>query len=37
MIYEGPNLLKEINHGLLQLLERDGLSHITEAIGADHR
>jgi len=34
-IYEGPGLVKRINRGLLQLLERDGFKRITEAIGAD--
>lgn len=37
LIYKGPTLLKEINNGLLRLLQRDGLRHISEAVGADHR
>jgi dihydroorotate dehydrogenase len=36
-IYEGPHVLRKINHGLVELLKRDGFTHITEAIGADHR
>lgn len=35
MIYEGPQLINEINRGLMELLERDGYKHISEAIGAD--
>ncbi len=34
-IYEGPGAVKRINRGLLRLLERDGLSHISEAVGRD--
>jgi dihydroorotate dehydrogenase len=32
-VYEGPGAVKRINRGLLRLLERDGLSNITEAVG----
>jgi dihydroorotate dehydrogenase len=35
LIYEGPGLAGRINRGLLRLLEDDGLSDITAAIGAD--
>lgn len=34
-IYEGPGAVKRINKGLLRLLERDGLNHISEAVGMD--
>jgi dihydroorotate dehydrogenase len=34
MIFEGPQLISEINFGLVDLLERDGFSHISEAIGS---
>lgn len=34
-IYEGPGAVKRINQGLLKLLERDGLKHITAAVGVD--
>jgi dihydroorotate dehydrogenase len=34
-IYEGPGAVKRINRGLLKLIERDGLSHISQAVGAD--
>ena len=36
-IYEGPGAVKRINKGLLRLLERDGLKHISEAVGRDVR
>ncbi len=35
LIYHGPYIVYEINKGLLALLEQDGFSHITEAIGVD--
>jgi len=34
MIYEGPQLVAQINMGLEELLKRDGHKHISEAIGA---
>ena len=34
-IYEGPGAVKRINKGLLRLLQRDGLKHISEAVGRD--
>ncbi|MBW7477711.1 quinone-dependent dihydroorotate dehydrogenase [Paenibacillus oenotherae] len=37
LIYKGPELLREMAQGLKERLRRDGLRHITEAIGADHR
>lgn len=37
MIYNGPQLISEINHGLVELLEKDGYSNITQAIGAFHK
>lgn len=36
LIYKGPGLLRELNYGLLQLLQRDGYTHISQAVGADH-
>ncbi|MEF3302606.1 quinone-dependent dihydroorotate dehydrogenase [Paenibacillus sp. GYB003] len=33
LIYKGPGLLRELNEGLLELLRRDGFSHISEAVG----
>ncbi len=35
MVYEGPGLIKKINKGLIELLERDGFESISQAIGAD--
>jgi len=35
LIYRGPILVKEINKGLSILLEKDGFSNISEAIGSD--
>ncbi|MNJ57993.1 Dihydroorotate dehydrogenase [compost metagenome] len=37
LIYEGPEVNREVHRGLLDLLRRDGFSHISEAVGADHR
>lgn len=34
MIYEGPQVVSHINHGLAQLLQRDGLT-LAEAVGKD--
>ena len=36
LIYEGPTIVGRINRGLVELLQRDGLSHITEAVGVGH-
>ena len=36
LIYNGPKMIKEINEGLTKLIEADGYSNITEAIGADY-
>ncbi|HUD07631.1 MAG TPA: quinone-dependent dihydroorotate dehydrogenase [Candidatus Saccharimonadales bacterium] len=35
MIYEGPQLIGKINHDLVELLHRDGFSHVSQAIGVD--
>lgn len=35
LVYSGLSLASEIAHGLDELLERDGLSNVTEAIGLD--
>lgn len=35
LVYRGPGLVAEINRGLLRLLERDGMVHLSEAVGAD--
>jgi dihydroorotate dehydrogenase len=33
MIYQGPQLISQINLGLLDLLHHDGYTHISEAVG----
>lgn len=33
MIYQGPQIIGEINRGLVKLLERDGFNNISEAVG----
>ncbi len=35
MVFEGPQVISEINQGLVRLLERDGFSNISEVVGAD--
>lgn len=35
MIYQGPNLISEINLGLAELLKKDGFKNIKQAIGKD--
>lgn len=34
MIFEGPALIMEINFGLVDLLQNDGLTHISQAVGS---
>ena len=36
LIYQGPQLVHEINQGLVKLLREDGYSSIRQAIGAGH-
>ena len=35
MIFEGPQLIGEINHDLAMLLQRDGFTNVSQAVGAD--
>lgn len=35
IIYKGPGIVGEINRGLIELLKKDGFSHISEAIGIE--
>lgn len=35
MIYQGPQLISEINQELARLLKRDGFTNISEAVGVD--
>jgi dihydroorotate dehydrogenase len=37
LIYEGPEINRKLHRGLRELLRQDGFSHISEAVGADHR
>ncbi len=37
MIFEGPQLIGDINRGLVQLLKRDGYTSVSEAVGSKHR
>lgn len=37
MIYEGPQVIGQINEGLVKLLRQDGFKNISQAIGAEHR
>jgi len=37
LIFEGPQLVGQINQGLVRLLQADGYANISEAIGAAHR
>lgn len=35
MVYRGPQLIGQINRGLVRLLRRDGFSSVADAVGAD--
>src|SRR5690606_29990437 len=35
LIYEGPQIVGDINCGVAKLLKQDGFNHISEAIGFD--
>ena len=35
LVYEGPAIARDINEGLLELLERDGFDSVEDAVGAD--
>jgi dihydroorotate dehydrogenase len=35
MLFQGPQVISEINRGLVELLKRDGFSNISQAIGTD--
>lgn len=34
LIFKGPGLVRNINEGLIRLMEQDGYSHISQAVGA---
>jgi dihydroorotate dehydrogenase len=35
MIFEGPQIVSQINLGLCEMLKKDGFKNISEAVGAD--
>ncbi len=37
MIFEGPQVISEINQGLTRLLKKDGFANISQAIGAEYK
>lgn len=37
LIFKGPTLIKEINLGLLDLMQKENITHISQAIGMDRR
>ncbi len=37
MVYEGPEIAKNINEGLLALMQKDGFSSISDAVGSDNK
>lgn len=37
LVYDGPGVVRRIARGLVRLMERDGLTSIAEAVGADMR
>ncbi len=36
MIFEGPQIISEINQGLIYLIKKDGFQNISEAVGKDN-
>lgn len=37
MIFQGPQVISEINQGLIELLRKDGFQNVGEAVGAEFR
>lgn len=37
MVFKGPQIIGEINYGLVRLIKKDGFGNIAEAIGADFK
>ncbi|MBA3025209.1 MAG: quinone-dependent dihydroorotate dehydrogenase [Sulfurimonas sp.] len=37
LVFHGPDMIRDINLGLIELLKADGYTNITEAIGADRK
>ncbi len=37
LIYKGPEINRQLHTGLKRLMQTDGFTHISQAVGADHR
>ena len=37
IIFHGPDMIMNLNKGLIELIKADGYKNITEAIGADRK
>ena len=37
LVYHGPEIANQINQDLLKLLEKDGYTNLSQAVGADHK
>jgi dihydroorotate dehydrogenase len=37
LVYEGPQLIGQINHDLVKLLKKDGYKNVREAVGVDNK
>jgi len=37
LVFRGPGIVREVNMGLAQLLDRDGFGHVAEAVGVDNQ
>ncbi|MBI5113561.1 MAG: quinone-dependent dihydroorotate dehydrogenase [Rhodovulum sp.] len=37
LVYEGPGVVRRVTRGLLDLMDRDGVKHISEVVGVDVR
>ncbi|PSQ47099.1 dihydroorotate dehydrogenase (quinone), partial [Halobacteriales archaeon SW_12_67_38] len=35
LVYQGPSIARDINRGLLELLDKDGFDSVKEAVGVD--
>jgi dihydroorotate dehydrogenase len=37
MIFNGPQIIGQINAGLVELMKKDGYTNISQAVGAYHK
>jgi dihydroorotate dehydrogenase len=37
LVFHGPDMIRDINNGLIQLLKDDGYENISQAVGADRK